>query len=72
VIKITFIDSYNLLQRSIKKLCIDFDCEVIKGTFAYDFFNSNTLYYIGNTPSLDYYPKNDISKEDYNLINRNN
>jgi hypothetical protein len=35
--KITFVDSYNLLQSSIKKVCLN--CEVKKGIFPYDYLS---------------------------------
>ena len=65
--KITFVDSYNLLQSSIKKLCLDFNCEVMKGIFPYDFVSKDTLNYIGNTPGIEYYPKDEITQEEYKL-----
>lgn len=53
-IKITFIDSFNILSQKLSKLCEAFDVETTKGNFPYDFVNENTLNYIGETPSLKY------------------
>lgn len=67
---ITLIDSYNLLPDKLKNLSKDFECEVIKGQFPYSFVNELTLNYKGNTPSIELYE--DMSKKEYNLINKSN
>jgi len=53
-IKITFIDSSNLLKGSLRKLCESFGVESVKGHFPYSFVKSNTLNYVGNTPEFNY------------------
>jgi DNA polymerase type B, organellar and viral len=52
--KITLIDSYNLLNDSLYNLSRSFDLNVTKSYFPHKFVKRNTLYYIGNTPSIDY------------------
>jgi len=68
--KITFIDSYNLLPDSLDNLSKSFGSKTKKGLFPYDFVKTNTLNYVGNTPSIEYYKvKNKIiSHEDYNVL----
>jgi hypothetical protein len=68
--KITFVDSYLMIQSSLSKIAKDFECYNIKGTFPYEFVNEKNLYYIGNTPDKKYF--NSISDDDYNIILSNN
>lgn len=65
-LKITLVDSYNLLNKSLEALAIDFECEQTKGKFCHLFVNESTLYYIGNTPAKEYFKG--INDEEYNLI----
>lgn len=65
-VKISFVDSYNLLNKSLDALTKDFECEQTKGKFPYTFVNESTLNYIGNTPDIEYF--NNISDEEYNTI----
>jgi len=51
-IKITFVDSSNLLRGKLRDLCAAFDLESVKGHFPYSFVNSDTLNYIGITPDF--------------------
>lgn len=67
-IRLTLVDSYNLLQHSLDSLCKNFETEVVKGIFPYAFVKKSTLYYIGDTPSKHYF-KN-ISDKEYELINK--
>ena len=69
-IKISFVDSLNLLNNSLSKLSIDFNVEHKKGFFPYTFVNKNNLNYIGNKPDISYYEK--ISDLEYNKINKFN
>ena len=72
-IKITFIDSSNLLKGSLRKLCEAFDLvtsEDVKGYFPYNFVKSNTLNYVGKTP--EYHHWSDISNEEYNSLVKDN
>jgi hypothetical protein len=64
--KITFVDSYLMLNASLKKLQIDFDCEGSKGHYPYLFVNKNNLYYIGKTPDKIYYTN--LSETEYQKI----
>ena len=63
-IKITFLDSYNLLSNSLEQLCKDFEVTNQKDVFPYSFVSENTLNYTGITPNKNYY--NNISVEEYN------
>ena len=65
-IKITFLDSYNILSSSLEKLTKDFKVECTKGIFPYSFVNETNLNYIGETPNIKYFNK--ISILDYNKI----
>jgi hypothetical protein len=69
-IKISFVDSYALLQNSLDKLAKDFECDILKTYYPYDFVNESTLYYIGKTPDKHYY--NNISDSEYNTIKKSN
>lgn len=77
-IKITLIDSYSLLPEKLKVLADDFECDVKKGIFPYEFVNELTLNYVGNTPDKDYFEKVDeetkrkekISDKEYNIIKK--
>src|ERR1700712_1626344 len=69
-VKISLVDSYSLLQGSLDKLCKDFGCVVVKGSFPHSFVNELRLGYIGNTPDKIFYPNKGVnmSDEDYSLI----
>lgn len=54
-IKITFIDSSNLLRGRLRDLCEAFGLESGKGYFPYSFVKSNRLNYIGKTPEYSYW-----------------
>ncbi len=72
-IKISFVDSYALLQNSLDKLAKDFECDILKTYYpsrSADFVNESTLYYIGKTPDKHYY--NNISDSEYNTIKKSN
>nr|Q01529.1 RecName: Full=Probable DNA polymerase [Podospora anserina]CAA43117.2 DNA polymerase [Podospora anserina] len=68
--KITFIDSYNILPDKLDNLAKSFGTEIQKGLFPYEFVKSNTLNYVGITPSIEYYKINNevISQELYNEL----
>ena len=55
---------------SLDKLTQDLNQEVKKGKFPHSFVSINTLNYIGNKPDIIYY--DGISKDNYNLIPKNN
>lgn len=69
-IKISLVDSLNLLNFSLDKLTQDLNQEVKKGKFPHSFVSINTLNYIGNKPDIIYY--DGISEDNYNLIPKNN
>jgi DNA polymerase type B, organellar and viral len=69
-IKISFVDSLNLLNLSLDKLTQIFNSEVRKGHFPHLFVNRNTLNYIGKKPDYHFY--NNLNIKDYNLIPNNN
>lgn len=60
-IKITFLDSYNILSNSLEKLTRDFEVETVKGVFPYSYVNESNLDYIGETPDIKYYKNISIS-----------
>ena len=69
--KISIVDSYNILNKKLSKLGDLFESNVTKGYFPYSFVKLNTLNYIGNTPSIDYWYnqyKDNISIEEYNNL----
>lgn len=68
--KITLIDSYNLLSSSLEKLSHSFGVEVTKGHFPHNFVKKDTLNYIGNTPSIEYWKG--ITEQEWNEIFINN
>lgn len=53
--KIKFHDSYLMLPSSLDKLANDFECELKKGYFPYEFVSESKLYYIGGTPDKKYF-----------------
>ena len=67
---IILVDSLALLPMSLAKLSKDFSTKYEKGLFPYKFVTDKTLYYIGLTPSIEYYQsiKQDISYFDYKKI----
>lgn len=63
ITKITFIDSFNLLNKSLEQLALDFDVKTKKGKFPYTFVNQNNLNYIGPIPEKKYF--NQITNSEY-------
>jgi hypothetical protein len=63
-VKITFVDSLNLLNNSLANLAKDFKVNTLKSYFPYNFVNKETFNYNGVTPSITYY--NGISAWEYN------
>lgn len=68
--KLVLVDSYAMLNTSLKALCVSFETNVVKGIFPYKFALLANLFYKGDKPDIKFY--NDISIEDYNLIPNNN
>jgi hypothetical protein len=62
-IKISFVDSLNLLNNKLEDLCKDFQVSTTKGIFPYEFVTKKTLNYIGQQPAKSHY--NNISEEEY-------
>jgi hypothetical protein len=54
-IKISFVDSLNILNGKLETLCEDFSVSTTKGIFPYSFVNKDNLDYIGPTPDISYY-----------------
>lgn len=52
---ITIADSFPILSKSLSALCKDFKVEHVKSIFPHTFGNEKTLFYIGVTPSIEYY-----------------
>lgn len=72
-IKISLVDSLNLLNYSLDKLTHEFNIETKKGKFPHSFVNKNTLNYIGNKPDKSFFDNMDqteyinIQDKDWNL-----
>ena len=62
-IKITLVDSLNILSFNLEKLAKDFKVNTLKGYFPYFFVNKTNLNYIGETPDIKFFNK--ISKVEY-------
>nr|ADO51614.1 dnapol [Moniliophthora roreri] len=69
-IKISLVDSLNILNYSLDKLTKNFNIGIKKGKFPHSFVNKQTFNYIGNKPNIDYYDNIDIT--DYNKITETN
>lgn len=69
-IKISFVDSLNLLNSNLDKLAKDFNVATKKGHFPHLFVKKHNLNYIGNKPDISYY--NNISEKEYNSLKKNN
>ncbi|KAI5980362.1 mitochondrion dnapol [Pisolithus orientalis] len=70
-IKITLLDSYNILSDSLESLTKEFNVDNLKGSFPYSFVKENNLNYIGETPEIKYY--NNLSISEYNkFYSKNN
>jgi DNA polymerase type B, organellar and viral len=69
-IKISFVDSINILNASLDKLTKEFNVEFRKGKFPHSFVNRNTLNYIGDKPSIFFY--DNINHTEYDMISQNN
>lgn len=64
--KISILDSYCLLTKSLKNLGRDFEVETQKSIFPYKFSIENHLFYEGSTPEMKFY--DNISIEEYDKI----
>lgn len=68
--KVTFVDSYCMLPSSLASLCKSYEIDTVKGIFPYKFSKYNNLFYVGNTPDIEYYTN--ISDKDYKDIYTSN
>lgn len=68
--KLTIKDSYAMFGSSLRKLAEAYDCCYRKSYFPYKFAKGDNLFYVGNTPSINYYEE--IPIEDYKLEVKNN
>jgi hypothetical protein len=67
-VKITFLDSLNILSGSLEQLAKDYQVQTQKGIFPYTFVNKDNLNYIGHIPNIKYY--SGIEPIEYNnLVN---
>nr|AYE93303.1 DNA polymerase [Termitomyces sp.] len=71
VIKIKLVDSLNILNNSLDRLCSDFGLNTKKGIFPYKFVNKKNLNYIGPTPDIKFYNKN-VNLDLYNENKKHN
>jgi hypothetical protein len=55
-IKISIVDSLNLLNKSLAKLARDFEVDTHKGYFPYLFVTEHKFEYIGPIPDIKYFP----------------
>lgn len=67
--KLVIVDSYAMLNSSLKDLCKSFNTSYEKGNFPYNFSTKENLFYIGNKPDISLY---NISLEEYNNIGLEN
>jgi hypothetical protein len=67
---VTIVDSYCILNMSLKDLCKDFGLKMEKSVFPCKFATQDHLNYIGNTPPIDFY--DDLTQEDYSKIYTDN
>lgn len=68
VYSIKLVDSLKLLNSSLDNLCKTFNTNVQKSYFPYNFVKKDTLFYVGDKPSIEYYEH--IDKNVYNSINK--
>lgn len=66
VVKLTFLDSLNILSGSLEQLAKDYKVQTQKGKFPYSFVNKDNLNYQGQIPSIKHF--NGISQSEYNQI----
>ena len=59
-------DSAAILPSTLRDLCKNFQVNTEKGFFPYNFCTKDTLFYVGKTPSINYY--NNITQEEYNSL----
>jgi len=61
--KITLLDSLQLISGSLENILKSFNCKIEKSKFPYSFVTKDNLNYVGKKPSKTYY--NNISDLDY-------
>jgi hypothetical protein len=62
---IILLDSINLVNCSLNKFLISFDCKINKGMFPHSFVNPNNLNYIGDKPDKKYFDLTELSQKYY-------
>jgi hypothetical protein len=60
-------DSFLLLPESLKRLGTNFNTNIQKGYFPYEFVNKERLEYIGDIPNYQYF-KNQLTQTEYDVI----
>jgi len=68
--KFKLLDSIQLINGSLDKLCKSFDIVHKKGIFPHNFINKDRLFYIGDTPDLHYFKNMKITE--YNKFKSSN
>lgn len=63
-LQVRIYDSYAIFSSKLKDLAEAFNTKHTKGIFPYQFSTTENLFYIGDTPSLSYFPNN-TKYEDY-------
>lgn len=69
-IKISIVDSYTLLSNNLYDLSISFGLKITKGHFPHSFVSRDTINYVGNTPSINYW-ENRLNKKHKELYDKN-
>ena len=62
-IKITLLDSLQLIPGNLENILKSFNCKTQKGLFPYKVVNKKSLFYIGDKPAKKYF--NNISDQEY-------
>jgi hypothetical protein len=66
-VKITLVDSLNILNSSLEVLSKAFKVETSKGIFPYSFVSLERLNYIGSIPEYKYYNKLSLTEEEFDI-----
>lgn len=65
--KVKLVDSYNILAHSLYNFGQTFDLYIRKDIFPYTFVSKETMFYLGNKPSISFYNSN-VKKTEYDLV----
>ena len=66
---LSILDSYRILTHSLHDLAGKYEVEIKKGCFPHKFSGKDTLFYIGETPNINYYNR-DVTPEQYKEIKK--